>query len=121
MLVSNLSYKIAFEISSDRFLLQKFYDKARPDQYIMFIHINVIYSWNVISGHRIIPACYRCAKVDEYTCYGYGHMYLKHNGVDQIKLPNGRYRTMEVYCKKHIKQFSEFKIGEPKIKQLSLF
>jgi len=121
MLVSNLSYNIAYQMSSDRHLLDEFYKNAKPDQYIWFTHIKIIYNYNPISGHYVIPACYRCAKVDEYTCYGYGHMYLKHNGVDQIKLLNGRYRTMEVYCKKHIKQFSEY--AKPKLSgtQLTLF
>jgi hypothetical protein len=108
-------------MSSDRHLLDEFYKNAKPDKYILFTHIKIIYNYNPISGHYVIPACYRCGKVDEYTCYGYGNMYLKHNGVDQIKLPNGRYRTMEVYCKKHIQQFSEY--GKPKLSgtQLTLF
>jgi hypothetical protein len=121
MQVSRLTYNTAFEICSGRFQFQEFYDKAQPDQYIVFTHQNVIYSWNVISGHRIIPACIRCGETDSYNFAGYGTMYLKHNGVDQLKLPNGKHRRMEVYCKKHIQQFSEYSKSKPAGTQLTLF
>jgi hypothetical protein len=122
MQVSNLSYKIAYEISGDRFLMEEFYKLAKPDEYILFLHINIIYSWNVISGHRVIPACYKCGKIDEdYNFAGRGHMYLRHNGVDKIRLHNGRYKTMEVYCKKHVKAFFEYSKPKPAGTQLTLF
>lgn len=123
MKVSRLSYNIAFELGNSgvRVKLEDFYKRARPDQYIWFSHNMVLHNWNPLNGHYVIPACIRCGETSEYNFAGYGTMFLKHNAVDQIKLPNGKFRKMEIYCKECIKPFSEFKIGAPQIKQLSLF
>jgi len=114
-------------MSTNRFLLDEFYKKGKSNEYILFTHKNFVYSWNVLSGHRVLPICSFCENgAISYNYAGIGDMYLLHNYIDQLRLLNGKYRRFFVLCGACLLNFEEFKTtfeiqNNPGVTQLELF
>lgn len=131
MYVTRLSYNISQEMARDKFLLQEFYNKAMPDHYIPFFHINCIVPFHLLNNHKpsnthtIVPCCSICGNTSSYNYGGYGLMYLRHNGIDAVKLLNGKLRKFHVFCENHLNDLMPFKKQviktESTTNQLSLF
>jgi hypothetical protein len=89
MNVTTLTYKIAYEIASDRFGLERFYKEANCNHVMMFTHTRHIYTFPAFGKkwpedkncqfHKVDTFCHlcKCPPASE----GYVTLWLLHNGI----------------------------------------
>ena len=121
MKVSSLTFNIAWQIGSDRLLLNLFYKHANPGQFIYFAHTPFYYSYpdfgktwpdgNVCQFHQVATCCHNCGLVPERNYGGYGTLLLQHTGTG---------KRMDLVCDVH-EIGLEFKPELFSKPQLSLF
>jgi hypothetical protein len=90
MKVSSLTFTIAWEIGSDRFLLDDFYKHADQQQFIYFTHqISFILIRNLgkrpsekcSQFHQVHTGCHVCGCEQNRNYAGYGSLILLRSGV----------------------------------------
>jgi len=121
MRVSNLTLNIAWQITSDRCLLNNFYKLADRHHYIYFTHQPFIYSYPIFGKcwpngkncefHEVTTCCKICGQEPDRNFAGYGTMILQRSG------PGAR---MDLVCLEHVSGslFNQNLFAE---KQLKLF
>ena len=102
MKISSLTFNIAWQIGSDRFLLNLFYKYAEPGQFIYFAHTPFYYScpdfgkaWpdgKVSQFHQVATCCHICGQVPKRNYGGYGTLLLQHTGTG---------KRMDLVCDQH--------------------
>ena len=121
MKVSSLTLNVAWQITSDRFLLKPFFKYANANQFIYFTHKPFFYSYPAFgkiwtSGkncecHGVHTCCHICGQEPDRNFAGYGTLILQRSG------PGNR---MDIVCDDHISGY-EFNPSLFSQKQLSLF
>ena len=121
MQVSSLTFNMAWQIGSDRFLLKQFCKYAEPGQFIYFTHTPFFYSYpdfgkawpdgKVCQFHQVVTSCHICGQVPERNYGGYGTLLLQRTATG---------KRMDLLCDEHITglQFNEQLFSKS---QLSLF
>lgn len=121
MKASNLTLNIAWQITSDRFLLNDFYKHAEANQFIYFTHTPFFYSYPIFGKiwanskacqfHQVNTCCHICGHVPERNYAGYGTLILQRSGQGN---------RMNLVCADHISgtQFNPLLFSQ---KQLALF
>lgn len=121
MKVSALTLKIAWQLTTDRSLLNDFYKLAGANQFIYFTHTPFFYSYPIFGKiwpggkscqfHQVNTCCLICSHTPDRNYAGYGTLILHRTG------PGAR---MNLVCADHISgtEFNPLLFSE---KQLSLF
>ena len=121
MKVSSLTLSVAWQITSDRHLLNDFYKFADRDHFIYFTHMPFYYSYPIFGKiwpdgkscqfHQVNTCCHICGHVPDRNYAGYGTLLLQRTGADQ---------RMALVCIEHKSgfQFNPLLFSQ---KQLSLF
>lgn len=145
-MLSTLTYKVAHEITSDRFGLDKFFEHGGCCEFIYFAHRNFFYSYPEFEKrwpdgkpcqyHSVNLKCHLCDCVPDRNYAGFGNMFLLHNGVSDTEIlicnkkerkyiPNTpRLSPMICLCKHHTAgyfQFNKLTTVEKQVVQLDLF
>ncbi len=120
MKVCSLTFNIAWQIGSDRFLLDRFYKYAEPGQFIYFTHTHFLYSYpdfgktwpgnQYCQFHQVDTYCRICGQAPERNYGGYGTLLLQRTTGQR----------MELFCDEHIVGV-QFNPGLFSKRQLSLF
>jgi hypothetical protein len=121
MKVSNLTLNIAWQLTSDRRLLNDFYQYAEGHQFIYFTHQPFFYSYpnygrcwrdgKSCQFHQVNTSCHICGEVPDRNFAGYGTLILQRSGTKN---------RMHLVCDDHISGY-EFNPALFSQKQLSLF
>jgi len=121
MKVSSLTLNIAWQITSDRSLLNEFFKYAEAHHFIYFTHTPFYYSYPIFGKiwpdgkacqfHQVQTCCSICGQLPDRNYAGYGTLLLQRTGADQ---------RMDLVCIKH-KSGSQFNPLLFSQKQLSLF
>lgn len=111
MLISSITYKVAFELtSSTRWELCDFVENAKRDTYMVLAHYNFYYSYPCFGTkwkgdknceyHKVETKCHYCDWKPERNFGGIGNMYLL------LKAANER---MILLCPTHAKNYHYWK------------
>ena len=102
MKVSSLTFNIAWQIGSDRFLLKQFCKYAEPGQFIYFTHTPFFYSYPAFGKawphgkycqfHQVVTSCHICGQVPERNFAGYGTLLLQRTATG---------KRMDLVCDEH--------------------
>ena len=121
MIIDKISLQVAWELSSDRQLLDTFYKHAEAGQWIYFTHTPFFYSYPIFGKlwpeeqtcqfHQVTTCCHICGHTADRNYAGYGPMILQSTG------PGKR---MNLVCDDHISG-NQFNPGLFVEKQLRLF
>lgn len=121
MKVSSLTLNVAWQLNSDRSLLNEFYKYAEAHQFIYFTHTPFYYSYPIFGKiwrdgkscqfHQVNTCCHICGQVPDRNYAGYGTLLLQRTGADQ---------RMDLVCIEH-KSGSQFNPLLFSQQQLSLF
>ena len=103
MKVSSLTFNIAWQIGSDRFLLKQFCKYAEPGQFIYFTHTPFFYSYpdfgkawpdgKYCQLHQVVTSCHICGHVPERNFAGYGTLLLQRTATD---------KRLDLVCDEHV-------------------
>jgi len=101
MKVCSLTFNIAWQIRSDRFLLKQFYKYAQPGQFIYFAHTPFYYSYpdfgkawtdgKSCQFHQVKTCCSICGQVPERNYGGYGTLLLQRTTGQRMDLVCGEH------------------------------
>jgi len=90
MIVSKLSLHVAWQITSDRSLLNDFCKYAEANQFIYFTHTPFFYSYPIFGKiwpdgkccqfHQVNTCCHNCGLIPERNYAGYGTLILQRSG-----------------------------------------
>ena len=96
MKVCSLTFNIAWQISSDRFLLKQFYKYAEPGQFIYFAHTPFYYSYpdfgkawpdnKYCEFHQVDTFCHICHQAPDRNYGGYGTLLLQRTTGQRLDL-----------------------------------
>ena len=102
MKVCSLTFNIAWQIGSDRFLLKQFCKYAEPGQFIYFTHTPFYYSYpdfgkawpdgKVCQFHQVVTCCHICGQVPVRNYGGYGTLLLQRTATG---------KRMDLLCDEH--------------------
>ena len=121
MKVSSLTFNIAWQIATDRFLLDVFYKHANPRQFIYFTHTPFFYTYpdfgktwsdkKYCEFHQVDTFCHICGEAPNRNFAGYGTLLLQCTGAGN---------RMNLICDEHNigVEFNPALFSRP---QLSLF
>lgn len=145
MIISTITHRVAWQITSDRYGLEKFINEANCNEIYLFPHTDFYYSYpdwgfdwpdgKMCQFHRVTTQCHICGKRPERNFAGYGSIWLLHNGIsDPMVLQRDklsgekkwventpRLSRMIILCDNHIGSYFKFNSEKPKWLQTSLF
>jgi len=103
MKISTLTYKIAWEITTNRFLLDHFYKNADQHNFICFFHQNFFYSYPAFGKkwpdgkysefHKLQTCCHICGEEPERNYAGYGMIFLQRTDQERMILLCENHKT----------------------------
>ena len=121
MIIDKISLKVAWELTTDRQLLNTFYQHTDAGQWIYFTHTPFYYSYPIFGKiwpdgkscqfHQVQTSCHICGHTPDRNYAGYGTLILQRTG------PGSR---MNLVCDDHISG-NQFNPGLFSQKQLLLF